>query len=272
MPGRSSHNIAVAARLHSARGRVSGGEESAGGTWPGTDPGGVMLDIQAPENLLPAVRSGSQHEMGKVFIGGLSRETTTDGLRGYFERFGDISDCVVMKDRCTGAPRGFGFVTYSSQVVADRVVAHRHVIDGKEVEAKPAVPRDSEALAGRAAPPPMGLPGLPGLPGQGLPGQGLHPQGLPSNTFAIHQGAPGMGGQARLGMASGMGGGGDSLGAGQTKKIFVGGLAHETNESDFISYFGARPPLAPSPPRPGLVLRLAPIGIAVRTAPLALSG
>jgi len=47
-----------------------------------------------------------------------------------------------------------------------------------------------------------------------------------------------MGGQARLGMASGMGGGGDSLGAGQTKKIFVGGLAHETNESDFISYFG----------------------------------
>jgi len=77
-------------------------------------------------------------EMGKVFVGGLSRETTTDGLRLYFERFGEICDCVVMKDRSTGAPRGFGFVTYTSQTVADRVVHHRHVIDGKEVEAKPA--------------------------------------------------------------------------------------------------------------------------------------
>ena len=46
-------------------------------------------------------------EMGKVFVGGLSRETTTVGLREYFERFGDISDCVVMKDRNTNLPRGF---------------------------------------------------------------------------------------------------------------------------------------------------------------------
>ena len=59
---------------------------------------------------------------GKIFVGGLSRETTTSGLREYFERFGDISDCVVMKDRATGLPRGFGFVTYASQIIADRVV------------------------------------------------------------------------------------------------------------------------------------------------------
>ena len=55
-----------------------------------------------------APRSRSEIEMGKVFVGGLARETTTEGLRGYFERFGDISDCVVMKDRATGLPRGFG--------------------------------------------------------------------------------------------------------------------------------------------------------------------
>ena len=83
---------------------------------------------------------------GKIFVGGLSRETTTNGLRVYFERFGDISDCVVMRDRSTGAPRGFGFVTSASHVSANRVVQHRHVIDGKEVEAKRAVPRDQEAM------------------------------------------------------------------------------------------------------------------------------
>merc|ERR1719460_3274072 len=106
-----------------------------------------------------AGRRADPIEMGKVFVGGLSRETTTDGLRLYFERFGDISDCVVMKDRSTGAPRGFGFVTYVSQMIADRVVMHRHVIDGKEVEAKPAVPRDSEVLSRPVAPPlPSGAP------------------------------------------------------------------------------------------------------------------
>merc|ERR1719460_2111516 len=110
-----------------------------------------------------AGRRADPIEMGKVFVGGLSRETTTDGLRLYFERFGDISDCVVMKDRSTGAPRGFGFVTYSSQMVADRVVHHRHVIDGKEVEAKPAVPRDSEMLP-RPGVAPGPLPSVPGMP------------------------------------------------------------------------------------------------------------
>ena len=61
---------------------------------------------------------------------GAGRETTTWGCE-YFERFGDISDCV-MKDRATGLPRDF--VTYASQIIADRVVL-RHIIDGKEVEA-----------------------------------------------------------------------------------------------------------------------------------------
>merc|ERR1719460_383445 len=111
-----------------------------------------------------AGRRADPIEMGKVFVGGLSRETTTDGLRGYFERFGNVSDCVVMKDRSTGAPRGFGFVTYASQTVADRVVHHRHVVDGKEVEAKPAVPRDSESLA-RPAPFPFPVQSMPPVPG-----------------------------------------------------------------------------------------------------------
>lgn len=101
--------------------------------------------------------------MGKVFVGGLSRDTTTTGLRCYFEQFGHISDCVVMKDRSTGAPRGFGFVTYRHQNVADHVVAQRHLIDGKEVEAKPAVPRDSDSLARPALVAPV-VPSVPPVP------------------------------------------------------------------------------------------------------------
>ena len=179
--------------------------------------------------------------MGKVFIGGLARETTTEGLRGYFERFGDISDCVVMKDRATGLPRGFGFVTYASQMIADRVVHHRHVVDGKEVEAKPAVPRDSEQLA-RPGGVPGGLPGLPGLGGLGGPGfqpSGFNAGGLGGPGGGLNASAAAFGGMPSVG--GGMGGVPGNPAEG-SKKIFVGGLSHETSEADFNAYFGARAP------------------------------
>ena len=47
----------------------------------------------------------------KIFIGGLSWQTTIDGLRFYFEKFGELSDVALMTDKHTGQPRGFGFVT-----------------------------------------------------------------------------------------------------------------------------------------------------------------
>lgn len=38
-----------------------------------------------------------------------------------------------MKDRRTGQPRGFGFVTYADPSVVDRVIEEDHVINGKQV-------------------------------------------------------------------------------------------------------------------------------------------
>ena len=35
----------------------------------------------------------------KLFIGGLNFKTTDEGLRSFYEQWGDIEDCVVMKDR-----------------------------------------------------------------------------------------------------------------------------------------------------------------------------
>jgi hypothetical protein len=51
---------------------------------------------------------------GKIFIGGISWQTTEDGLRYYFEKFGELADVALMKDKQTGTPRGFGFVTFKS--------------------------------------------------------------------------------------------------------------------------------------------------------------
>jgi len=79
----------------------------------------------------------------KLFIGGLSYETKDDTLKNYFEKWGEIVDSVVMKDPHTRKSRGFGFVTYSEPQMVDAVQRDRpHVIDGREVEPKRAVPRE----------------------------------------------------------------------------------------------------------------------------------
>lgn len=58
---------------------------------------------------------------------------SVDIFTKYFERYGEVIDSVVMKDRQTGRPRGFGFITYADPSVVDEVIQESHVIDGKQV-------------------------------------------------------------------------------------------------------------------------------------------
>ncbi|KAK9837519.1 hypothetical protein WJX81_008271 [Elliptochloris bilobata] len=78
----------------------------------------------------------------KVFVGGLSWETGEGRLRAYFENFGEVLEAWLSYDRQTDRPRGFGFVTFASPAVAERVCSTQHTIDRREVETKTAVPRD----------------------------------------------------------------------------------------------------------------------------------
>lgn len=85
----------------------------------------------------------SGEQFRKLFIGGLSYDTTEDSLRSYFEKWGNIVDCVVMRDGSTKRSRGFGFVTYDNVDSLNEAQANRpHVIDNKEVESKRATPRE----------------------------------------------------------------------------------------------------------------------------------
>lgn len=51
----------------------------------------------------------------------------------HFGKYGDITDSVIMKDRYTGQPRGFGFITYADPSVVDKVIEDTHIINGKQV-------------------------------------------------------------------------------------------------------------------------------------------
>lgn len=51
----------------------------------------------------------------------------------HFGKYGEITDSVIMRDRHTGQPRGFGFITYADPSVVDKVIEDNHVINGKQV-------------------------------------------------------------------------------------------------------------------------------------------
>ncbi|KAI3907312.1 hypothetical protein MKW98_010662 [Papaver atlanticum] len=100
-----------------------------------------------------------ESDHGKLFIGGISWDTNEDRLKEYFKSYGEVVEAVIMKDRTTGRARGFGFVVFADPAVAERVVMDKHMIDGRTVEAKKAVPRDDQQIMNRSSSSIHGSPG-----------------------------------------------------------------------------------------------------------------
>lgn len=88
----------------------------------------------------------------KIFVGGLHWNTTDgkdvasmppvtmaiDGLRAYFEQFGQVIECHIMRDP-TGKSRCFGFLTFSDSSVVDTILQKTHILDKKQVSPSPLV-------------------------------------------------------------------------------------------------------------------------------------
>lgn len=49
---------------------------------------------------------------GKIFLGGLTWQTTEDMLKTHFGKWGSLNDVILMRNKITGEPRGFGFVQF----------------------------------------------------------------------------------------------------------------------------------------------------------------
>lgn len=58
----------------------------------------------------------------------------TETLRSYFSQYGEVVDCVIMKDKTTNQSRGFGFVKFKDPNCVGTVLASRpHTLDGRNV-------------------------------------------------------------------------------------------------------------------------------------------
>ena len=84
--------------------------------------------------LITGFNVKAENEMAKkLFIGGLSWNTTDEGLKKTFSQYGLINDAKIICDRETGRSRGFGFVTFDGEDDAAKAITG---LDGKELDGR----------------------------------------------------------------------------------------------------------------------------------------
>jgi len=86
----------------------------------------------------------------KLYVGNMSYDTTEDQLRTMFTEAGAVVTVDVIKDRDTGNPKGFAFITMASQADAAKAIS---MFNGKEVGGRPltvntAKPREERSGGG----------------------------------------------------------------------------------------------------------------------------
>lgn len=85
----------------------------------------------------------------KLFVGGLSWETTDKELREHFGTYGDIESINVKTDPNTGRSRGFAFIVFAKSESLDKIMAAGdHVINNKKVDPKKAKARHGKIFVG----------------------------------------------------------------------------------------------------------------------------
>ncbi|KAI0524252.1 hypothetical protein KFK09_003617 [Dendrobium nobile] len=121
-------------------------EEEEGGNGEGAgerkkSPGRRIDHVDSADEELKQHVSASSSS-GKIFVGGVAWDTTEETFTNHFAKYGMIIDSVIMKDKHTQMPRGFGFVTFADPTVLDKILEEEHSIDGRVVEVKRTVPRE----------------------------------------------------------------------------------------------------------------------------------
>jgi len=86
----------------------------------------------------------------KLFVGNLSFQTTENELQDAFAAHGNVTEAVLMMDRMSGRPRGFGFVTMSTPEEAQKAITAMNgaQLGGRALTVNIARPREERPAGG----------------------------------------------------------------------------------------------------------------------------
>src|SRR3954465_248518 len=90
----------------------------------------------------------------KLFVGNLSFNVTENELQDTFAQYGTVLEANLMTDRMTGRPRGFGFVTMSTEEEAQKAVEglNGSQLDNRALTVNVARPREDRPGGGGGGP------------------------------------------------------------------------------------------------------------------------
>lgn len=69
----------------------------------------------------------------KLFVGGLSWDTTDANLNSFFASIGTVESAQVIMDKFSGRSKGFGFVEMSTEEEASKAISE---LNGKELDGR----------------------------------------------------------------------------------------------------------------------------------------
>ncbi len=82
----------------------------------------------------------------KLFVGGLSYETTGETLKETFSQAGTVESATVINDKISGRSKGFGFVEMSSEEEAQKAI---EMFNGKEIDGRNVTVNEAKPLEAR---------------------------------------------------------------------------------------------------------------------------
>lgn len=83
----------------------------------------------------------------KLFVGNIEWGVTDEDLQKLFAEHGEVEEAVIIKDKFSGRPKGFGFVTFVNDEDADKAIEalNDYELNDRKLavnEARPKEPRD----------------------------------------------------------------------------------------------------------------------------------
>lgn len=82
----------------------------------------------------------------KLYVGGLSYDTTDQALKDAFSKAGTVESAVIIMDRMSGRSKGFGFVEMSTEEESQKAI---EMWNGKDLDGRNIVVNEARPMTER---------------------------------------------------------------------------------------------------------------------------